>query len=171
MDHLADCRQLRAASSPFSPAPISGKDPGQEVLVSVRKISHIGVAVSDLERSIRLYRDVLGLELMDVEEVPDQKVRVALFRVGESRVELLGATSPQSPVAKFLERHGEGVHHVAYEVEDLGSTLQALQGQGVELIDKTPRVGAGGMRIAFVHPRGLSGVLTELCEPGGETPS
>ena len=139
--------------------------------MSVRKISHIGVAVSDLDRSIQLYRDVLGLELVDVEEVPDQQVRVALFRVGESRVELLGATSPRSPVARFLERHGEGVHHVAYEVEDLGATLQVLQGQGVELIDKTPRVGAGGMRIAFVHPRALGGVLTELCEPKRETPS
>lgn len=139
--------------------------------MSVRKISHIGVAVSDLDRSIQLYRDVLGLELVDVEEVPDQQVRVALFRVGESRVELLGATSPRSPVARFLERHGEGVHHVAYEVDDLAAALQALQAQGVELIDKTPRVGAGGMRIAFVHPRALGGVLTELCEPKRETPS
>ena len=132
-----------------------------------RKISHIGIAVHSLEASIPFYRDVLGMEFEGTEVVAEQKVRVAFLVVGESRIELLEPTAADSPVARFLDKHGEGTHHLAYEVDDLAATLAGLKQQGVRLIDETPRIGAHNSRIAFVHPKASGGVLTELCEAGG----
>jgi len=131
------------------------------------KINHIGIAVKNIETATPLYRDVLGMRFEGVEEVPDQKVRVAFFVVGESRIELLEPTSPDSPVARFLEKNGEGIHHLAYQVDDLAATLEQLRGAGVRLIDEQPRCGAHGTRIAFLHPKATGGVLTELCQSGG----
>jgi len=128
------------------------------------KINHIGVAVKSLEASIPFYRDVLGMAFEGTEEVAEQKVRVAFLSVGESRIELLEATSDDSPVAKFLEKNGEGVHHIAYQVDDLEAVLENLKNQGVRLIDETPRRGAHDTKIAFLHPKASGGVLTELCQ-------
>lgn len=129
-----------------------------------KKINHIGIAVKNIENSTLLYRDVLGMTFEGTEEVAEQKVRVAFFAIGESRIELLEPTSPDSPVAKFLEKNGEGIHHVAYEVANLESTLNELKSQGIRLIDETPRHGAHGTLIAFLHPKATGGVLTELCQ-------
>lgn len=128
------------------------------------KVSHIGIAVRDLDAAVELYRDRLGLALEGVEEVPEQKVKVAMFPVGESRVELLGATSPDSPIARHLEKKGEGIQHVAFEVEDIEKALETLRARGVPLIDEKPRIGAGGHKIAFLHPKGTGGVLIEICQ-------
>ncbi|MCK4535769.1 MAG: methylmalonyl-CoA epimerase [Desulfuromonadales bacterium] len=132
-----------------------------------KKISHIGIAVNSLDASIPFYRDVLGMEFEGTEVVAEQKVKVAFLVIGESRIELLEPTAPDSPVAKFLEKKGEGTHHLAYEVDDLEAALAGLKEQGVRLIDETPRMGAHNTRIAFVHPKASGGVLTELCEAGG----
>ncbi|MBE0597220.1 MAG: methylmalonyl-CoA epimerase [Desulfuromonadales bacterium] len=130
------------------------------------KLNHIGIAVRSLEASLPFYRDVLGMAFEGTEEVAEQKVRVAFLAIGESRVELLEATGPDSAVAKFIEKNGEGVHHLAYEVDDLGAALATLQRQGVRLVDETPRRGAHGTLIAFLHPKATGGVLTELCQAG-----
>jgi len=134
--------------------------------MQTKKINHIGIAVKNLEASIPLYRDVLGMTFEGSEEVAEQKVRVAFLAVGESRIELLEPTTPESPVAKFIEKNGEGVHHIAYEVDDLVAALDALKEQEVRLIDQQPRGGAHGTRIAFLHPKATRGVLTELCQSG-----
>ena len=131
-----------------------------------KKISHIGIAVASIEEASPFYRDVLGMEFEGTEVVAEQKVKVAFFAVGESRIELLEPTADDSPVAKFLEKNGPGVHHVAYEVADLEQRLNALKAEGVRLIDESPRTGAHNTRIAFMHPKASGGVLTELCEPG-----
>ncbi|MBW2474862.1 MAG: methylmalonyl-CoA epimerase [Deltaproteobacteria bacterium] len=131
-----------------------------------KKISHIGIAVASIEEATPFYRDVLGMEFEGTEVVAEQKVQVAFFAVGESRIELLEPTADDSPVAKFLEKNGPGVHHVAYEVADLEQRLNALKAEGVRLIDESPRTGAHNTRIAFMHPKASGGVLTELCEPG-----
>ena len=131
-----------------------------------KKISHIGIAVASIEEATPFYRDVLGMEFEGTEVVAEQKVQVAFFAVGESRIELLEPTADDSPVAKFLEKNGPGVHHVAYEVADLEQRLKALKVEGVRLIDESPRTGAHNTRIAFMHPKASGGVLTELCEPG-----
>ena len=130
------------------------------------KINHIGIAVPDLESAIPFYRDVLGMDFEGTEEVSEQKVRVGFFRIGESRIELLEPTAEDSPVARFLAKNGQGVHHVAYEVSDLPAALMALRQQGVRLIDEHPRRGAHGTSIAFLHPKSSGGVLTELCQSG-----
>ena len=130
------------------------------------KINHIGIAVKNLENAIPLYRDQLGMEFEGTEEVVEQKVRVAFLKIGESRIELLEPTSPDSAVAKFLEKNGEGVHHMAYEVEDINLALAELKEKGVRLIDEQPRHGAHGSLIAFVHPKATGGVLTEICQSG-----
>lgn len=132
--------------------------------MSIRKISHIGIAVRDLDQQVAFYRDVMGLEYQGTEVVEDQQVRVAIFRVGESAIELLEPTSPESPVAKHLDKKGEGIHHLAYEVEGIQQTLDDLKQKGARLIDQGPRDGAHGKRIAFIHPKSTFGVLTELCE-------
>ena len=130
------------------------------------KINHIGIAVKSLENSLPFYREVLGMEFEGTEEVAEQKVKVAFLAVGESRIELLEPTAADSPVARFLEKNGEGLHHVAYQVADLAAALERLKEQGVRLVDQAPRQGAHGTRIAFLHPKASGGVLTELCEPG-----
>lgn len=130
------------------------------------KISHIGIAVTNIEEATPFYRDVLGMAFEGSEVVAEQKVKVAFFVVGESRIELLEPTSPDSPLARFLEKHGPGMHHVAYEVDDLEQRLAELKAKGVRLIDESPRTGAHKTRIAFMHPKASGGVLTELCQPG-----
>jgi methylmalonyl-CoA epimerase len=130
----------------------------------VKKIAHIGIAVRDLDEAAAVYRDVLGLRELGTEEVVEQKVRTVIFEAGESHVELLCPTSPDSPIAKFIDKRGEGIHHVAYAVDDLESKLEDLTGKGARLIDEKPRVGAGGHLIAFVHPRSAKGVLTEMTQ-------
>lgn len=130
----------------------------------LEKIDHIGIAVRDLDQSLGLYRDLLGLELKGVEEVAEQKVKVAFLPVGESKVELLQSTDPEGPVARFIESKGEGIHHLAFRVSGLEEKLARLKEQGVRLIDEKPRYGAGGARIAFLHPKATGGVLIELCE-------
>lgn len=139
------------------------------MLRELRKIHHLGYAVQSLEEAAGFYQEHFGVEPGDPEEVPEQGIRTVMFDVGESRIELLEPTSPDSPVGKFLTKNGEGFHHVAFEVETLLKTLGELARDGVDLIDEEPRVGAGGVRMAFIHPRGAFGVLTELCEhPAGE---
>ncbi len=131
------------------------------------KIDHIAIAVQSIEEALKVYRDILGLELKGVEEVPEQGVRVAFLPVGEARLELLEPLSAESPVAKFLEKRGEGIHHICLEVEDIEKTLRDLAGKGVTLIDEQPRTGAHGRKMAFVHPRSLHGVLLELYQKEG----
>lgn len=131
----------------------------------LEKIQHLGYAVEDIEVAARFYRERLGAKVGEPEEVEEQGILAAMFDVGESQIELVQPTRPDSPVSKFLQKRGEGFHHVAFEVEDLESALRELKENGVELIDEKPRVGAGGARMAFVHPRGAHGVLTELVEP------
>lgn len=133
--------------------------------MKIRKISHVGIAVRSLRESRRFYGEVLGLEPLGEELVSEQKVRVAMFRLGESRIELLEPTDEDSPVARFLAKRGEGVHHIAYEVEEIDEALGELASGSARLIDQQPRIGAGGAKIAFVHPASASGVLTELCQP------
>jgi len=130
----------------------------------IKKIDHIGIAVKNLDEQVKFYSDVLDLSCSGVEEVADQKVKVAMFPVGEVRIELLQPTTDDSPIAKFLEKNGEGIHHIAYLVTDLEGNLKRLEEQHVQLIDSEPRVGAGGHKIAFLHPRATFGVLTEFCE-------
>jgi methylmalonyl-CoA/ethylmalonyl-CoA epimerase len=127
-------------------------------------IEHIGIAVKSLADSIKYYEEVLGLKCYSIEEVPDQKVKTAFFRVGETKIELLESTSPEGPIGKFIEKKGEGIHHVAFAVEGLERQLEEAATKGVQLIDTTPRKGAEGLQIAFMHPRSTFGVLTELCE-------
>jgi methylmalonyl-CoA/ethylmalonyl-CoA epimerase len=128
-------------------------------------IEHIGIAVKSLEISIPLYEELLGLKCYAVEEVAEQKVKTAFFKIGDTKIELLESTDPEGPIGKFLEKKGEGVHHIAFATEDgLQKTLDELSGKGIQLIDKTPRKGAEGMNIAFLHPKSTGGILTELCE-------
>jgi len=130
------------------------------------KINHIGIAVKSLEDSIPFYRDQLSMAFAGIEEVAEQKVRVAMLQVGESKIELLEPISDESPVAKFIEKNGPGIHHLAYEVEDLEAAIARLMAEGARMIDEKPRAGAHGSRIAFVHPKSSNGVLTELCQCG-----
>ncbi|MDR1652362.1 MAG: methylmalonyl-CoA epimerase [Prevotellaceae bacterium] len=127
-------------------------------------IEHIGIAVRSLETSIPYYEKVLGLKCYNIETVEDQKVKTAFFKVGQTKIELLEPTSPESTIAKFIEKKGEGVHHIAYAVPDVALALQEAEAAGVQLIDKAPRAGAEGLNIAFLHPKSTGGVLTELCE-------
>ena len=127
-------------------------------------IDHLGIAVHSIEEASPLYRDALGLAAGGTEEIPDQKVRVAFFQIGEVRIELLEPTADDSPIARFLKEKGPGLHHIAYRVENLPATLVALKVAGVQLIDEAPRDGAHGMKIAFAHPKSTGGVLTEFCQ-------
>lgn len=128
------------------------------------KINHIGIAVNSLEASIPFYRDQLGMEFEGSEVVEDQKVKVAFLKVGESRIELLEPTSEDSPVAKYIAKKGEGIHHIAYEVENVEKALAEMKEKDVRMIDETPRRGAHNSLIAFLHPKASGGVLTELCQ-------
>ncbi len=132
--------------------------------MNVDRLDHIGIAVESLETSSAFYRDVLGIEPDGVEEVPDQKVKVAFFTVGESKIELLEPTAEDSPIAQFIAKRGAGIHHMAVRVDDLPAALEQARAAGIRLIDEEPRVGAGNARIAFVHPKSTGGVLLELCE-------
>lgn len=126
-------------------------------------IEHIGIAVKDLKGAIAHYERLLGTPCYAVEEVADQKVRTAFFKVGETKIELLESTAPDGPIGKFIEKKGEGIHHIAFAVDDLPGALRQVQEAGVQLIDAQPRKGAEGLQIAFLHPKSTGGVLTELC--------
>jgi methylmalonyl-CoA/ethylmalonyl-CoA epimerase len=134
--------------------------------MDVKKISHLGIAVDSIEETIGFFKDVLDLEFTGTEIVEDQKVKVAFLKVGESRIELLEPTAEDSPVGKFLAKRDNKttIHHVAYEVPDVEAAIKEAADKGVRLIDEVPRTGAGGVRIAFLHPKATSGILTELCE-------
>jgi methylmalonyl-CoA/ethylmalonyl-CoA epimerase len=132
---------------------------------SIGPIDHIGIAVERLEDAMGFYQTTLGIPLAEIEEVADQKVRTAIFPTGEGRVELLEPTSPESPIAKFIAKRGPGIHHMAIRVADIKAKLAELEAQGVQLIDREPRVGAGGHLIAFIHPKATGGVLLELTQP------
>jgi len=130
----------------------------------IQKINHIGIAVSSLEAHLPFYRDVLKLEYQGTQTVPDQKVRLAVFRVGEVSIELLEPTAPDSPIAGFIEKRGEGVHHLAYQVDEIEAQIAGFKAAGVQMIDEKPRAGAHGTRIAFLHPKSSGKVLTELTQ-------
>jgi methylmalonyl-CoA/ethylmalonyl-CoA epimerase len=128
-------------------------------------IEHIGIAVNSLETAIPLYEGLLGIKCYAVEEVAEQKVKTAFFKIGETKIELLESTDPEGPIGKFIEKKGEGVHHIAFATAGgLQNSLDELAGKGVQLIDKSPRKGAEGLSIAFIHPKSTGGILTELCE-------
>lgn len=127
-------------------------------------IEHIGIAVKNLNDSISYYENVLGLKCYAIEEVKEQKVKTAFFKIGEIKIELLESTDPEGPIGKFIEKKGEGVHHLAFAVNDLESSLKDVEAKGVRLIDQKARKGAEGLDIAFLHPKSTGGVLTELCE-------
>lgn len=133
----------------------------------LKKIDHFGVAVHGLEKALGVYRDGLGLELGGIEEVPQEGVRVAFLPIGETRLELLEPTNESSPIARFLEKRGEGLHHVCFQVDELERRIPDLQARGLELLPGYPREGAEGERVAFFHPRSTGGVLIELREKGG----
>jgi methylmalonyl-CoA/ethylmalonyl-CoA epimerase len=132
--------------------------------MKISHIEHIGIAVKSIDEAIPFYEDVLGLKCYAVEEVKDQKVKTAFFKVGETKIELLESTDPEGPIGKFIEKKGEGMHHLAFAVDDLAGALPEVEGKGIRLIDKTPRKGAEGLNIGFLHPKSTFGVLTELCE-------
>ncbi len=132
--------------------------------MKVKRIDHIGIAVKGIEEASKFYTDILGLEIEDIEHVSDQRVNVAFVPVADSEVELLESTDPDGPIAKYLGSRGEGVQHIAFRVEDIEEALRELKEKGVRLIDQAPRKGAGGARIAFIHPKETNGVLVELCE-------
>lgn len=132
--------------------------------MEISHIEHIGIAVKNLEESTKYYENVLGLKCYSVEEVTDQKVKTAFFMVGQTKIELLESTEPDGPIGKFIEKKGEGIHHIAFATKDLANGLIEVESNGVQLIDKQPRKGAEGLNIAFLHPKSTGGVLTELCE-------
>ena len=129
-----------------------------------KKINHIGIAVKNLDDALSVFQDTLGMTCTGIEEVEDQKVRAACLPVGESEIELLESTSPEGNIARFIEKRGEGIHHIAFEVDNLEEVLEDLKRKGVRLIDQKPRIGVGGIKIAFLHPKSSNGVLIELCE-------
>ena len=130
----------------------------------LKKVDHIGIAVKDLAETLKLYEGMLGLKAVETEVVEEQKVKVAFLPTGDSEVELLESTSPDGPIAKYIEKNGEGIQHIAFRVENLEQRLAELKEKGVSLIDEKPRRGAGGAKIAFLHPKSTFGVLIELCE-------
>jgi len=133
----------------------------------IKKIHHIAIAVRDVEKAAVFYEKILGLKLGDVEEVAGMDVKVGFIQIGETRIELVQPLDPASGVAKFIEKKGEGIHHICYEVEDTAAALRAFEERGAKLIDKTPRIGAHHTKVGFVHPKSTGGVLTEICESSG----
>ncbi len=133
-------------------------------MMNISHIEHIGIAVKDLEESIKYYEKVLGLNCYAIEEVKDQKVKTAFFMVGQTKIELLESTDTEGPIGKFIEKKGEGLHHIAFAVKEIEKALTEAESEGIRLIDKTPRKGAENLDIAFLHPKSTFGVLTELCE-------
>ena len=132
--------------------------------MKILKVDHIGVAVNSIESSLKFFADTLGLKLEGSETVESQKVTTAFLPVGDTEVELLQSTAPDGPIAGFIEKKGEGVQHVAFLVDNIEEALKELEAKGIRLIDKVPRMGAGGKKIAFVHPKDTCGVLVELCQ-------
>lgn len=132
--------------------------------MKILKIDHIGVAVNSIEGSSNFWKEILGLSFEGSETVEEQKVTTAFFPVGDSEIELLESTMPDGPVAKYIEKKGEGMQHIAFRVENIEEALTELKEKGIKLIDQTPRIGAGGAKIAFLHPKATNGVLVELCE-------
>ncbi|MCP4747347.1 MAG: methylmalonyl-CoA epimerase [Desulfobacteraceae bacterium] len=132
--------------------------------MKILKIDHLGIAVNSIADGRKFWTDVLGLPFEGEETVEAQKVTTAFFPVGESEVELLESTAPDGPVAKYIEKKGPGIQHVAFRVQDIENALEELKAAGVQLIDQTPRIGAGGAKIAFLHPKATNGVLVELCQ-------
>jgi methylmalonyl-CoA/ethylmalonyl-CoA epimerase len=131
--------------------------------MNISHIEHIGIAVKSIEESKKYYEEVLGLECYSIEEVEEQKVKTAFFKVGDTKIELLESTSPDGPIGKFIEKKGEGMHHLAFAVNNAQEALQDVGSKDVQLIDKVPRNGAEGLKIGFLHPKSTHGVLTELC--------
>lgn len=132
--------------------------------MDITHIEHLGIAVKSIEESLPYYEQVLGLKCYNIEEVPDQKVKTAFFKVGQTKIELLEPTSEESTIAKFIEKKGEGIHHIAFNVPSVSEALAEAESKGVRLIDKAPRGGAEKLNIAFLHPKSTCSVLTELCE-------
>ncbi|SHG29683.1 methylmalonyl-CoA epimerase [Dysgonomonas macrotermitis] len=132
--------------------------------MNISHIEHLGIAVKSIEESLPYYEGVLGLKCYNIEVVEDQKVKTAFFKVGQTKIELLEPTSPDSTIAKFIEKKGEGIHHIAFSVDSVAASLAEAESKGVQLIDKAPRPGAEGLNIAFLHPKSTCSVLTELCE-------
>ena len=133
--------------------------------MNISHIEHLGIAVKSLEEAIPYYENILGLKCYSIEEVADQKGKTAFFKVGQTKIELLEPTSEDSTIAKFIEKRGEGIHHMAFAIEDgVANALAEVEAKGVRLIDKAPRKGAEGLNIAFLHPKSTCSVLTELCE-------
>jgi methylmalonyl-CoA/ethylmalonyl-CoA epimerase len=130
----------------------------------VLKVDHIGIAVSNLEESLKLYTEILGMKLHGTETVEEQKVKVAFLPLGDTELELLESTDTDGPIAKFIETKGQGMQHVAFRVENIEKALEELKENGIRLIDEKPRYGAGGAKIAFLHPKSTNGVLVELCQ-------
>jgi methylmalonyl-CoA/ethylmalonyl-CoA epimerase len=132
--------------------------------MKISHIEHIGIAVKNLAGSIKFYEEVLGLKCYRIEEVKDQKVKTAFFMAGETKIELLESTEPEGPIGKFIEKRGEGIHHIAFAASNLKEALKETEDNGIMLIDKEPRKGAEGLNIAFLHPKSTNGVLMEICE-------
>ena len=132
--------------------------------MKITHIEHIGIAVKSIEEQLPYYEGILGLKCYNIETVEDQKVKTAFFMVGQTKIELLEPTDEESTIAKFIEKRGEGIHHIAYATENVNEALNDLDGKGVRLIDREARGGAEGLRIAFLHPKSTGSVLTELCE-------
>jgi len=131
--------------------------------MNISHIEHIGIAVDNLEESIKYYEDVLGLKCYSIEEVVDQKVKTAFFMVGDTKIELLESTSPDGPIGKYIAKKGQGIHHIAFAVPNASEALKDAEEKGVQLVDKVSRKGAEGLDIGFLHPKSTQGVLTELC--------
>ena len=138
--------------------------------MKVTHIEHLGIAVNSIEEALPFYENILGLKCYAVEEVADQKVKTAFLKVGQTKIELLESTDPEGAVGKFIEKRGEGIHHLAFAVEGLAEALKEAEEKGIRLIDANPRKGAEGLNIAFLHPKSTIGVLTELCENPDKTP-
>lgn len=130
----------------------------------MRKIEHLGIAVSNLEEAIQLYEKLLNTPCYKTEEVDSEFVTTAFFKVGESKIELVAATDPQSPIAKYIEKRGQGIHHIAFDVEHIEAEIERLENEGFQLIQRTPKNGADNKIIAFLHPKSTEGVLVELCQ-------
>lgn len=133
----------------------------------IKKIDHIGIAVKSIEKTSELFNNILGLKVAGEEFVEEQKVKVAFLPLGDSELELLESTSPDGPIARFIEKKGEGIQHIAFRVDNIEKVLEKLKEEKVRLIDKKPRYGAGGAKIAFLHPKSTNGILIELCERNG----
>ena len=137
--------------------------------MNLTHIEHIGIAVKNLNEAIKFYEEVFGMKCYAVEEVKDQKVKTAFFQIGETKIELLESTEPDGPIGKFIEKRGEGIHHIAFATDDINSSLKELKQKNIRLIDEKPRNGAEGLNIAFLHPKSTFGVLTEICGKGDKS--